>query len=348
MQLSLDGCRWVYNKTLETRKKAWEEMQVGISLYDTIKLLPKWKEENKFLSNAYSQCLQETQSRVDFAFKSFFRRVKKGENPGYPRFRSYDRYDSFTYPQSGFSLINSKLKLSKIGSIKIKLDRPLKEKIKTLTVRKSATDKWCACFSCEVEIQPLPKVESVVGIDVGLESFATFSNGDKIDNPRFFKTDQKKLAKAQRKFSKEEKGNGKRKKLKKVISRIHEKITNRRKDFEHKESLKIVKGNQVIVFEKLDIKNMQENGIKYLHKSIADVAWNQFIQFTSYKAEWAGRTVICVDPRNTSKRCSRCGIIVEKTLGDRIHSCSCGLVMDRDQNAAINILALGMQSLMQV
>jgi len=133
------------------------------------------------------------------------------------------------------------------------------------------------------------------------------------------------------------------------MSCIHEKIANRRKDFAHKLSARLVKENQVIVFEKLDIKDMMSNHTNVfgnkLNKSIGDVAWNQFMEYTAYKAEEAGRTVVFVNPRNTSKRCSRCGQIVEKTLADRVHSCSCGLVLDRDENAAINILSLGLKTL---
>lgn len=345
LQSFLDACRWVYNKTLETRKKAWEENKKSLSLYDTSGLVPRWKEENPNLTNAFSQCLQNAQQRVDLALKAFFRRVKAGEKPGYPRFRGFDRYNSFTFPQFGFEMTDNGLKLSKVGTIKIKLHRKLVGKIKTCTIQKSSTGKWYGCFSCEVKPKPLGKVKKVVGIDMGLESFATLSTGEKIENPRFFKVDEAKLVKAQRRLSKAEKGSPDRKKQRKKVSRIHEKIANKRKDFAHKLSRKLVDKYQAIAFEKLNIKGMRENGFKGIRKSIGDVAWNQFIQFTAYKAECAGRTVVFVDPRNTSKMCSRCGQIVEKKLSDRVHSCSCGLVLDRDQNASINILALGMKSL---
>ena len=349
LQISLDACRWVYNKTLEVRKKTWEEEKKSLSLYDTNSLLVQWKKDKSDLANAFSQCLQNAQLKVDLAFKAFFRRVKVGENPGYPRFRGVDRYDSFTFPQSGFSLMDNRLKLSKVGSVKIRKHRNIEGIIKTLTIRRTATGKWYACFSCIIEANPLPKIDTVVGIDVGLESFATLSTGEKIPNPRFFKTNEKKLVKAQRKLSKAEKGTPERKKVKKVIAYIHERIINKRSDFAHKLSLNLTRRFQVIAFEKLNIKDMMGNHTKIfghkLNKSIGDVAWSQFMQFTAYKAECAGRHVVFVNPRNTSKICSRCGRIVEKTLADRVHSCSCGLVLDRDKNAAINILALGMKSL---
>jgi len=239
--------------------------------------------------------------------------------------------------------------VSKVGSVKIKKHRNIEGVIKTLTIRRISTGKWYACFSCEVEPQPLPQVEAVVGIDVGLSSFATLSNGEHIKNPRFFKSEGKALAKAQRKFSKQEKGTPQRKKVKKVVARIHERIANKRNDFAHKLSRTLVNSFQVIAFEKLNIKGMMNNHTKCfghkLNKSISDVAWNQFMQFTAYKAADAGRTVAWVNPRNTSKMCSRCGQLVEKKLSDRVHSCSCGLVLDRDHNASINILALGLQGI---
>ena len=348
LQLSLDACRWVYNKTLETRKQAWEERKESLSRYDTSNLLTQWKQDNQLLDSAYSQCLQNVTMKVDLAFRAFFRRVKAGETPGYPRFKGFDRYDSFTFPQSGFNFTEDQLKISKVGSIKINKHREISGNIKTLTIRRT-NNKWYACFSCEIIPKPLRKVKKVVGIDVGLESFATFSTGEKIDNPRFFKTDEKRLAKVQRRLSKAEKGTPDRAKQRKKVSCIHERIVNRRNDFAHKLSHKIVDKYQTIVFEKLNVKNMMSNHTKIfghkLNKSIGDVAWSQFTQYTVYKAEDAGRTVVFVDPRNTSKRCSRCGQLVEKKLSDRVHRCSCGLVLDRDENAAINILSLGIQTL---
>jgi putative transposase len=226
--------------------------------------------------------------------------------------------------------------------------RDIEGTIKTLTIRRT-NDKWYACFSCEIDPEPLPVTDKVVGIDVGLSSFATFSTGEKIDNPRFFKTDEKKLAKAQRRLSKADKGTPDRKKQRKKVSRIHEKITNKRTDFAHKLSREIVNKYQVIALEKLNVKDMMSNQTKVfghkLNKNISDVAWNQFMQFTTYKAAEAGRQVIFVNPRNTSKMCSRCGQLVEKTLADRVHRCSCGLILDRDENAAINILSSGLRGL---
>jgi len=352
LQASLEACRLVYNQTLAVRKEFWEKKLKSLSLYDTSNFLPQWKKEKPELTNAFSQCLQNAQLRVDLAFKAFFRRVKAGEDPGYLRFRSFYRYDSFTFPQSGFRIVDDRLKLSKVGSVKIRKHRNIEGTVKTLTVRRTATGKWYASFSCEVVPNPLPVTDKVVGIDLGLSSFATLSTGKKIANPRFLKVDTKKLAKAQRRLSKAVKGTPDRKKQHKKVTYIHEKIVNKRKDFAHKLSRRLVNEFQVIVFEKLNIKRMMGNHTKVfghkLNKSIGDVAWNQFTQFTAYKAEGAGRTKVFVDPRNTTRLCSRCGQLIKKTLTDRVHRCPCGLVLDRDHNASINILRLGMQSLQSV
>ncbi len=342
---NLELCRQVYNDTLALRKNAYEKDGKSISIYETNNILVTWKSDRPELKQVYSQVLQNVQVRVDLAFKAFFRRVKNGEDPGYPRFKGYGRYDSLTYKQLGFGIKDGKLHLAKIGDIKIKLHRPIEGKIKTCTIRRMPTGKWFACLSVEIEDAPLPpwKDGSVVGIDVGLASFATLSNGEKIDNPRFFRKEEKALAKAQRKRDKLPKGSSLRRKASKVVTRIHERITNRRTDFSNQISRQLVNRFGVIVFEDLDIMNMLKN--HHLAKSISDVAWNMLVKSTESKAAYAGSKVVLVDPKYTSQICSRCGLIVEKDLSERVHSCSeCGLSMDRDLNAAINILRLGLQS----
>ena len=351
LEKMLEECRWLYNKILETRKNAYEQDGKSLGLYDTQNMIPGWKAERIALKTVHSLVLQNVNIRVDLAFKAFFRRVKAGEEPGYPRFKGYGRYDSMTYSQygNGARLDGNSLILSKLGSVKIKMHRDLCGKPKIITVVRAATGKWFATISCECESQPLPKSERFAGVDVGLQTFATLSNGEKIANPRFFKKEQDALAKAQRKMSKLIKGTPERANARKVVSRVHERITSKRTNFAHQESRKLVNTYGVIVFEKLSVVDMMSNHTQVfgnkLNKSIADVAWNQLAQFTAYKAEDAGRLFLQVDPRNTSKKCSRCQSIVPKDLSVRIHDCPhCGLVLDRDHNAAINILALGLQS----
>lgn len=340
MNQTLELCRWVYNETLATRKNAWEQEQKSISNYDTHNMLPSWKTQHPELKTVHSQVLQEAQQRVDIAFKAFFRRVKSGDQgkAGYPRFKGKGWYDSFTYPQSGFALKDLDLRISKIGNVKIKLHRVIgiEGTIKRLTINRRATGKWFACFTVDLgHKEPQQRSyenNAVIGIDVGLSSFATLSNGEHIENPRFFKTEQKALAKAQRNETKQ------------VVTRIHERIANKRNNFAHQLSRKLANTYHTIAFEQLNVKGMMQNGYPRLAKSIGDVAWSQFITFTKNKAENAGSTMVMVDPKNTTQECSRCGNIVKKGLRDRIHECSCGLVLDRDENAAINILRRGLAS----
>ena len=353
LEKQLEECRWLYNKILETRKNTYEQDGKSLGLYDTQNMIPGWKKERSSLKMVHSLVLQNVNIRVELAYQAFFRRVKSGEEKaGFPRFKGYGRYDSMCYPQygNGVRLDGSTLILSKLGSVKVKLHRELCGTPKTVCVRRSSTGKWFVTFTCVCESEPLSAEPKRTGVDVGLQVFATLSNGKKIENPRFFKQEQDSLVKAQRKMNKLAKGTSERKKARKVVSRIHERIANKRTNFAHQESRKLVNAYGVIVFEKLAVVDMMSNHTQVfgnkLNKSIADAAWSQLAHFTAYKAEDAGRLFLQVDPRNTSKMCSRCGSLVPKDLSVRIHDCPhCGLVLDRDHNAAINILALGLQSI---
>ena len=226
LQATLDECRWLYNHLLAARKTAWEERQETLGLYDQHAALPSLKAARPSLATVHSQVLQNVAVRIDLAFKAFFRRVKAGEAPGYPRFRGRDRYDSFCYPQapSGCQLSGDRLTLSGIGTVPVVLHRPLEGTPKTVCVRRSPTGKWYVTFSCEWEPTPLPESPERVGIDVGLHSFATLSTGDSVENPRFFRCDEQALAKAQRHHAKAAQGTPKRRKRKKVVARVHERL----------------------------------------------------------------------------------------------------------------------------
>ncbi|MGH2638235.1 MAG: RNA-guided endonuclease InsQ/TnpB family protein [Rhabdochlamydiaceae bacterium] len=344
LEKHLDECRWFYNQLLEQRKLAYEELDVSLSKYQQLMFLPLLKEEKPSLSQVHSQVLQNVVDRLDKAFQSFFRRCKAGEKPGFPRFRGVHRYNSLCYPQSGFSLLGKELKLSKLGTVRVKMHRPVEGEIKTCTLRRNASGDWDVSFSCEVNVEPqVPTLESI-GIDVGLEHFATLSDGQKISNPRFFKQGAKALAKAQRKLAKLEKGTQERRKKGRIVAKIHERISNQRKDFCHKESKKIIDQYQYICVEDLDIKKMVEKS--HFAKSITDASWNQFRQFLTYKAEEAGRKLGLVNPAYTTQDCFKCGYRQEKSLSERTHNCSqCGYKAPRDVNAAQNILALGLDGL---
>ncbi len=242
---------------------------------------------------------------------------------------------------------DGKLYLSKVGDIKIKLHRPIKGQIKTLTITKEA-DGWYACFSVEVTVRKTaPKlVRSAVGVDVGLESFATLSDGTQIENPRWFRKAEKKLALHQRNLSRKQLKSLNRDKQRDKVAKLHKKTANQRKDFQHKVSRQLVEGNDLIAYEDLNVRGMVKN--RHLAKSISDAGWRQFIAFVCYKAEEAGSMAVAVNPFSTSIDCSGCGFPVEKTLAQRIHKCpNCGLEIPRDWNAALNIRKLGLLSLPQ-
>lgn len=349
LEQQLEECRWVYNETLAERKRVYEERGTTVRLHDTQAWLPGWKLLRPTLKLVHSQVLQNVSVRVDLAFHSFFRRIREGTSAaGFPRFKGIGRYDSITYPQygNGVRLDKTCLILSKVGRVQLVLHRPLEGKPKTVTLTRSRTGKWFACFSCELDAEPLPPTDHVVGVDMGLTTFATLSDGTEIANPRFYRHDEADLKRVQKQkdAAKNAQHWEEHHRHKKALAHIHERIANRRADFAHQQSRKLVNTYQVIVFEELQPMLMgRSHGMR---KSILDVAWKQFINMTIAKAEEAGRQIILVNPRNTSKMCSSCGEIVPKTLRDRIHICPhCGLVMGRDHNAAINILHQGLQTL---
>ncbi len=368
LERTLGVCRDVYNSLVHERTVLYETTGKAPSRVDQCREITAWKGEHSELSDVYSQVLQNVTRRVDLAFQAFFRRVKNGEEPGYPRLRGKGQYDSITYPQSGFGIYQGRLRLSKIGDVAIHLHRPIDGAIKTCTIRRTSTGKWFVCFSCEVEPQTLEPSAEEVGIDVGLKVFAALSNGEFIENPRFFRRDEKALAKAQRKFDKVKNRHRTkaRRKAKKVVSRIHERIATRRHDFVHQTARRLVNHFGVIAVEALSVENMMaspkakpdpENPGQFLpngasakaglNKSIADASWSMFRAVLTMKAERAFRLVVAVPPAYTSQMCSGCGNIAKNSLKERVHRCTvCGLVADRDTNAAVNIkAAVGQHSL---
>ncbi len=355
---TLDRCRELYNAALQERKDAYRMAGKTITYYDQANQLPDIKQIREEYQIIHSQVLQDVLMRVKRSFDHFFRRVKEGSTPGYPRFQGYNRYDSFTFPQGGYSLTHdSRVCLSKIGSIKVRLHREIKGKIKTCTIKREG-NAWYVVFTCEVEPEPQENNAKAVGIDLGLLHFATLSDGSTIDNPRYYRKAEKKLERLQQALSRKKRGSHRRKKAAGQVAKAHRKIRNQRMDFLHKESRKLVDAYGTIVFEALQPANMSkrpkpkqdENG-KYLpngaaakgglNKSIVDAGWAMFQQFCTYKAEEAGRKVLFVNPQYTSQVCSGCGQIRKKELSERWHSCDCGTELDRDHNAALNILRLG-------
>ena len=357
---TLTRCRELYNAALSERRDAYRMAGKSISYYEQKRALPEIKTDiRQEYQDIHSQVLQDVLLRLNRAFEHFFRRVKNGEEPGYPRFQGRNRYNSFTYPQGGYSLTHdSRLCLSKIGSMKIRLHRNIAGKIKTCTIKYEA-GQWYAVFSCECEPpEPLPAVESEIGIDLGVTHFAALSNGTFIESPRYYRKAQKRLEKLQQSLSRKKRGSHRREKARKAVARAQRKIANQRRDFQHKHAKKLVQEHQLLVFEELEITNVsrrakpkQDEQGNYLpngaaaksglNKSILDAGWGQFQYLVSCKAAWAGRSVVFVNPRFTSQVCSQCGTVKKKDLSERWHSCECGCELDRDTNAAINILRLG-------
>jgi len=364
---TLEVCRLVYNSMIAWRKQQYEQTGKSPSYFEQKRSLPIWKDDQPRLKDVHAHVLQNVVMRVDLAFKAFFRRVKAGEEPGYPRFKSAGCYDSITYFEwgNGYDLRDGRLRLSKIGHVKIHLHRPLQGTPKTCTIRRYGS-KWFVCISCEVESIPLPPSNEAIGIDVGLEKFASMSNGEFVQNPRFFRREEKAIAKAQRKLDACGKKRSKKKqKTQKVVTTIHRRVANKRGDFIHQTSRRLVDRYGTIAVEKLNVENMTArpkpkvdeatglllpNGAAAkagLNKSIQDAVWTQFRFALFNKAANAGRRFIEVDPRYTSQDCSGCGFRPEaekkKTLKDRWHLCpQCGLSLDRDMNAAVNIIKKAM------
>ena len=338
LEKTLDACRFLYNSELEYEEQLYFSEERFVGRDELNLLIPDWKSVNPGLKKVHSQVLQNVSDRLDKSFKSFFSRVKLGEKAGFPRFKSSERYDSFIYPQSGFKLEGNQLKLSKIGMVNIKLHRKVEGKIKTLTIKKTCTNKWFACFSIEEEKEiEQHKSNKSIGIDVGLNSFYADSEGNKVDNPRWLRRSEERLKLLQRQHSKKIKGSKNRKKSRFRIAKLHEKVVNQRNDFLHKETRKLVNNYSLIAVEKLSIKNMVKN--HYLAKSICDAGWRKFLQYLSYKAEEAGGRIVEVDARGTSQYCI-CGNEVRKSLAVRIHKCrKCGRDLDRDVMSAIIIKA---------
>jgi putative transposase len=350
LDVQLEECRWLYNELLAARRDAWEQRQESLRLYDQQATLPAFKAARPALAGVQSQVLQNVAVRLDLAFQAFFRRVRMGETPGYPRFRGKGRYDSITFPQvpvgCRLDADDKRVRIANVGQVKILLHRPLEGMPKTATMTRSSTGKWYVCFSCEcAEPSPLPQTGQRVGIDVGLKTFATLSTGEEVANPRFFRGEEKALAKVQHRLSKAEKGTPERARRRKIVARVHERTRWRRGDFTHQRSRRIVNTFDLIALEDLSVNRMVHTHC--LAKSIHDVAWSQFASLLSYKAAWAGRKYVAVNPAYTSQDCSSCGHRkTDLSLADRTYTCSCcGLVLDRDLNASLNILALGQQCL---
>jgi putative transposase len=306
--------------------------------------LPEIKKELIEYKQVGSQVLQDAVQRVDRAFQNFFRRVKRGETPGYPRFKGREYYKSLTFKQTGYQFKGKgRVKLQGIpGHVKFFESRPIQGNIKTVTLKRDNCGDWFLIFSCDnVPREPLEKTGKEIGVDLGLLDFLTTSDNQRIPNPRFLRKNEKNLRIEQRKLAKKKRAGSNRSKQKLRVGKLHRKITRSREDYHFKLAHYLVSQYDRIMIEDLNVKKMIQEGS--LNKSIHDAAWTSFVQILLFKAEKAGKEVVLVDPKNTSQACSSCGSLpkIKKTLRDREHSCDCGIVLNRDHNAALNVLQKG-------
>lgn len=337
------GCnRFVYNWGLAKRIKYYEKTQKSISKNDLMGMLPRLKEEYPWLKEADSTSLQQTIHNLDNAYKNFFRRVKQGENPGFPKFKKKNGKQSFRVTMSlKIERKLNKVKIGKLGWFSVYDDItriPKSAKIKNMTVSKDSDGHWYVSILCEQKKpKPLPKTNKSIGGDLGLTSLITLSNKETIDAQQFLRKSEKKLAKEQRKLSKMKIGSNNWKKQKAKVAKVHCHIKNQRKDFNHKLSNRLVTEYDIIALENLCIAGLVKTK---LSKSIHDAAWSQLISFIQYKCDWYGKTLVKVDRFFPStKTCNVCGLRKKKIkLHVREWECSrCETVHNRDHNAAKNI-----------
>lgn len=319
--------RRLYNACLEERKAAYEADGATVKYADQSARFTGERKTNPFYARTNFSSAQATMRRLDKAFQAFFRRVKaKDAKPGRPRFKGRDFFDSVEFPSynDGVRLKDSKLKIQHVGEVPVLLHRPVEGRIKTVTLKQEA-GKWYVVFSCELpDVPALTSDKPSAGIDVGLESFLTTSNGKKEPNPRYLKEALPELRRKGRAVSRKKKGGKNRRKAVKRLKAIHSRVKNLRKEHHHQTALKLVRRYGFIVAETLNIKGMLKNG--WLARSISDAGWNGFLLTLRCKAESAGIGYVKVNARGTSQRCSRCGATVPKTLRDRWHDCPhCGL-----------------------
>ena len=361
----IELCRSQYNYRLAERFNWWEQNRCDVNTCPLVCHLPELKDRPDFYSQKRdlvntkklfpqykeipSHSLQDVIARVEKSFERWLKGDGNGKRSGKPRFKGVGRYRSITFPDPVKSQhIKARfIQLPKIGELKMILHRPLPDgfKVKTSTIVKKV-DGYYITLSLQDDSVPdvtpeTPTWENTIGIDMGLKSFLVTDSGEEVEIPQPYRKAEKRLKKLQRSLSRKKKGSNRRKQGIKRVAKAHLKVANQRKDFHYKTVKKLLSQGKNVAHEKLNIRGIARTR---LAKSTHDAGWGQFLQILSIKAERAGLLAIAVNPNGTSQNCSGCGVKVTKTLSDRIHSCSeCGLTIDRDHNAAINIkyLAVG-------
>jgi putative transposase len=333
-------CRGLYNTALEQRITAYQRRHISITRYEQEAELKGIRAEFPEYAAIHSHVLQDVLARLDKTYQAFFRRVKAGEKAGFPRFKGKTRYHSFTFKEygNGATLDNGDLVLSKIGRIAVHWSRPIEGTPKTVTISKEADGDYVAISCANVPIQPLPPTGQATGIDLGIEAFATLSDGTRIFSPSCYRKAERYLAKCQRRVSRRMTGSNRRRKAVTLLAKAHQRVRRQRVDFHHKTALALVRAYDTVYHEDLRVANMVRN--PHLAKSISDAGWSAFLSILTFKAASAGKRVQAVDPAFTSQTCSGCGAIVSKGLSVRWHRCpyeDCGTSLHRDHNAAKNI-----------
>ena len=351
---TLEICRQLYNAALEQRILAYRRQRVSLSFYDQCKDLTALRAadpEYRALSAVMTRLT--VLHRLDRAMKAFFRRCKTGQKPGFPRFKGKGRFDTLVFGGQDWKIRGQKIHLHSIGTFRFTGSVRREGTLKGLRIKRVA-DRWEVQVLVDIGVAPAvrPAVDGV-GIDVGIKTFATLSNGERVGHPRFLKKLLDELKTIQKCLSSKKRGSNRRQKAKTALQRLHRRIANRRRDFLHQTSRALVNQYDGFAVEALDIEQMMQQSpddmssrqARGLHRGIMDSAWSTFIFYLAYKAEEAGKPVVRVDPKGTSQRCSDCGTVVRKGLRVREHACpACGLVLDRDENAARNIYDLGWRS----
>jgi putative transposase len=335
------ACATLYNAALQERRDAWKKHGVSVSIYDQMKSLTEIRANDPEWKAVPATVERSALRRLDRGFQAYFRRCKTGEKPGHPRFKSSKRYDSFACGCVP-TVRDNRVNIPGIGYVKFNQYRPLRGKVLDVIVKRES-GKWFVIFQCDlgaaptqVDVATVPD-SRIVGIDVGLRHLATLSTGETIANPRHGQKAAEDLARRQRTISRRKRGSSSRKRAVLLVQKACAKIANQRKDTAWKVAGDLVRRFDIIAYEDLTIANMVHGN---LAKSIHDAAWRRLTHAITCKAEEAGKLSVAVDPRGTSQECSGCGATVRKKLSVRVHSCpECGIVIDRDHNAGLNIKA---------
>ena len=340
---TLDHHCMLYNLFLEERIGAYQVFRKSISGIKQSYQIKEIREDIPSLKAFSYSSMQQTVRKLDKAFNAFFSRVKSGQTPGFPRFKPRKRFNSFASVfGDGSGIKKDKLYIQGVGNIKVKWHRALPESsvVKQIVI-KQQNNKWYATFQIDDKSTPAARTDyNPIGIDLGIESFAVLSDGASIENHRYFVKSEKKLRRLNRALARKTIGSHRWKQVKHQIQLLHEKVANQRQDFLHKTSRSLCNQYSLIAMEDLKITDMKND---YLNKSIADVGWGYFRLMLEYKSIETGTALVKVNPAYTSQDCSGCGNRVIKSLNQRTHFCeSCGLELDRDHNAALNILRLGL------